>query len=105
MVYFYVKLLNNYVLPILLLRIFGNDALGGNLFKNVLIRSIFSIPGPLLANYLTNITSLGRLKTMSFAFLIGIIFTLIIIVNPRNIIIWNTLMKLALACGLNSMRI
>ena len=97
--------ISNYVLPILLLRIFGNDALGGNLFKNVLIGSIFSIPGPLVAGLLTNIPSLGRVKTMSFAFLIGIFFTLLIIVNPRNIIIWDTLMKLALGCGFNSMRI
>ena len=105
MVYLYVKLLNNYILPILLSRIFGNDALGGNLIKNVLIRSIFSIPGPLVANLLTNIPSLGRLKIMSFAFLVGIISTLLIIVNPRNIIIWDSLMKMVLACGLNSMRI
>ena len=97
--------ISNYLLPLILFHVFGKLALQGNLFKSVLITSILSLPGPLVAGYITNMPSLGRIKTMSYSFILGVFFTSLIIINPSNVIFWDCIMKMAIGCGFNAMRI
>jgi putative MFS transporter len=83
-----------YMLPQILVEVFGVKAQKGNLFIDVMISNLISLPKTMAAGFISEIPFIGRKYSMSIGFALNFLSIVILLIDVERIYYYSGLIKL-----------
>lgn len=83
-----------YMLPQVLVEVFGVKTQKGSLFVDVMISNLISLPKTMAAGFISEITFLGRKYSILLGFVLNIIVVVLLLTDVQHIYFYSGLLKL-----------